>query len=330
MLVRNQRGSSLVEVLIAAAIMSVIATAFLSILLVTYKANAKITNVTDTASALRQVKERLGMDIRAGRTLGDVYGTGFYDPPGPQPASIWVPQGVDTFPGASNPVYGAGQAPPAGWPASWGPTPYQLSNTCLIVQVPIGNNHNDSGTTHAWSTNAALLGWPTAIYPNTAAYTAAQRAQGPGNPPVGVPFDNVETHVYKVVADPDNAGEYLLQWCSFPGYPVPGYLPAAHSMAKPQTILKGIVGPMDNGGNLKVFQFIDKTKPAGVAQDAISDTNGNPNPAYVANYTGIVVNLEIRTHTESVIGRKGISIQPVGFKTEIFLRNNAIATTNGS
>lgn len=327
----NRRGASLVEVLVAGTIMTMIAGAFLGTLLVTYKANAKISNQTDTNNAIRQIKERLGVDLRAGRTLGDVYGTGFTD--NVNGTQVWIPQGVDYFPGSQNPVYGAGQTPPKGWPSSWpggGSTnPYRLSNKCLIVQVPIGNNHNDSATKHAWSTDASKLGWPTAIYPNNASYTAAQRAQGPGNPAVTVPWDNVETHVYMVVVDPDNAGEYLLQWCSFPGLAVPGYNPEAHSMAQPQTLLKGIIGPLDANGNIKVFQFLDKTKPNSPPQDIITDTDGVSSPAHIANYTGIAINLEVRTHQDSVLGRKNISLQPIGFKSEIFLRNNAIATTNG-
>jgi hypothetical protein len=312
---RAQSGTTLIEMMIACLIMAFVSTAFLGILLTTYKTSAKVTNSTDTASAVRIVKEKLGADIRQGRTLGDVYGTGFTE------SGIWIPQGVDTFPGPLNPVYGDGQAPSSGWPTSWTGggvgNPYQLSNTCLIVQVPVLDNHNDNGSTHNTNANP---GWPTAIFP--ASY--GNGYPGPGSPPVtGNPWDNVETHVYMVKQDPNNAGEYQLEWCSFPGYPVTGYLPAAHSM-QPQVLLKGIVGPLKNG-TPQVFQFIDKTDPTGTPRDTIT-----PGPAYVANYTGVVVNLEIRSHAESNVHRKDLSVQPIAFKTEIFLRNNAIATTNGS
>jgi hypothetical protein len=318
---RNSSGTTIVELMIASLIMTIMAGAFLSILLVTYKADTRSTSITDTTSAVRQIKERLGLDVRQGRTLGDVYGTGFFDPPGGGPGAMWVPAGTDSFPGAQNPVYGAGQAPPQGWPASWPGggvnNPYRLGPTCLIVQIPIGNNHNDSGGLHQLSTDPNLTGWPTAIFPNTATYTAEQRAQGPGNPAVTVPYDNVETHVYMVLPDAQELGTYKLEWCTFPGYPVPGYLPAAHAKS-PQVLLKGIVGPLDANGDLRIFQFVDKTD--GALHDAIA-----PSPSYVSNYTGIIVNLEVRGRSD----RYGVRGQNIGFKTEVFLRNNAIATVNG-
>lgn len=306
----------MVEMCIVALIMAFVSTAFLGILIATYKTNAKVTNMTDTITAVRLVKEKLGVDIREGRTLGDVYGSTFVD------NGVDIREGTASFPGNKNPCYGAGQTPPAGWP--WAGPPYALSNTCLVVQIPIGDNHLDSGSTH--NIDGTKMGWPTAIYPTQLpAYSGVMYAGlGPGNPVVDNPWDNVETHIYQVLPDPNNAGEWRLEWCSVPGFAVPGYLPAAHSQS-PQVLLTGIVGPLDGNGTPHIFQFIDKTDTTGVARDTILPSTG-----YVANYTGVVVNLEIRQHQESNVLRKDISVQPVGFKTEIFLRNNAIATTNGT
>lgn len=300
---RSPKGAMLVETLVTTTIMGVIGLAFMSVLLMNMKTSAKVNNMTDTINAVRTIKERIGKDVREGRTLGDVFGDNFTDPS----SGIEYTIGSASFPCNRNPVYGTGAPTPAGWSAP----PYTLSNTCLIVQIPVLDNHNDSGTTHAL--NAGAVGWPTLI------------PQGAGNPAAPCNQDNVETHVYRVLADPDNTGEYILQLASYGGRAVTGYLPAAHTSTAPQTILKGIIGPMDTVTGLpKVFQFVNKTDLTGTPRDSIL-----PDGAHSPEYTGVVVNLEVRRHQFTSTTRRDISITPVGLKLEVFLRNNALATTAG-
>lgn len=276
-----------------------------------FKQSFKISNMTDTTDAVRLIKDRIGKDVREGRSLGDVYGTDVTD--NSVTPALTMTQGSDQFPCTRDPIYGNGESPPAGWPSTWGSTPYTLSNTCLIVQVPIGDNHNDSNGVHAW--NSANVGWPTEI------------PVGSGSPATSTIQDNVETHVYMVMADPNNPGEYMMQYSCFPGYATTGYDPKAHSISG-QTVLTGIIGPLDANNVPKVFQFIDKTDSKGTPQDSITPVT-TPSGAFVANFTGVVINLEVRHHNTVSLQSKNISVQPIAFKTEVFLRNNAVATAIG-
>jgi type II secretory pathway pseudopilin PulG len=302
----NQSGSSMVELMISTVIMGVVSAAFLSILLVNYKTNAKVDNINDVANAMRIIKERLAKDIREGRTLGDLSGP---------------IEERDGFPGTNNPVYGGGAAPPQGWPAEWADDPgvvgrchYKLNNRTLIVQVPILNNHIDElggNPAHRLDETGdpTKLGWPTAI----------------NN------MENVETHVYKVVPDTDPAkpNQWKLQYCAFPGAAFNNgttkYVPAVHAVG-PQTLLTGIIGPLDGTGQPQVFQYVAKNDDQGTPRDQVTDDTGIPDPFFTPNYSGVVVNLEVKRHQTISDKRKDIKILPVGFKLEVFLRNNANAT----
>jgi type II secretory pathway pseudopilin PulG len=317
-LIRSQRtahGTSLVEMLVTTVIMSIIALSFMGMLLVNFHTNAKVDNVQDTANAMRIIKERIGRDVRMGRSLGDVYGDLVQDPT----SLIWYLQGSDSFPSANDPVYG-GTPPttPTGWPAP----PYRLGNQCLIVQMPVLDDHNDTVSLH--QRNAGAKGWPTMI-------TTAE-----GNPKPSNNVENVETHVYRVVPDPANANEWILQYCSFGGMTKNGYQQSAHTFG-PETILTGIIGPLDKNGQPKVFQFVKKTANTSTA---ISDVAANaesypsdtilPDGSHAAEYTGVVVNLCVRRHQTTTTTRRDISLTPIGFKLEVFLRNNALATSTNN
>jgi hypothetical protein len=304
---RNGNGLTLVETLVSTTVMSFVAVCMMSILLVNYRTSAKLTAMQDNIDAVRQIKERLSSDVREGRALGDVFGQLKVNNT-VSPALTYT-VGSDRFPEATrNPIYG-GTVPftPAMWPAA----PWKLGNQCLIVQVPVLDNHADSGGGHA--VDSTKIGWPTMI-------PAGWKANGPAST---VNQDNVETHVYMIVPDPDNAGEFLMQVATFGGMPVPGYSQNAHTR-KAQTILKGIVGPLDGNGTPKVFQFINRVKADGVPDDAIL-----PDGTHSPEYTGVVVNLEVRRHQMQNAKRANVSQPPIGMKLEVFLRNNALATSVG-
>lgn len=292
----------MIEMLISTSVMSVIALAFMSLLLVNFKTAAKVSNVQDTLSAVRMIKERIGHDVRQGRALGDVYGVDKVDA---KTGQTYV-TGSDIFPGSHNPIYG-NQHPAT--PEGWSAPPWQLNNQTLVVQVPITDDHNDAAGKHGVA--GAAQGWPTMI------------PAGLGNPKCLSNQDNVETHIYRIVPDPQHADEWQMQFASVGGYAVGGYSPGAHTYG-PETILTGIIGPLDTNGQPKVFQFVDKTDGNGSPQDAIL-----PNGTFCPNFSGVVVNLEVRRHDESNVQRKDISITPIGVKLEVFLRNNALATSTG-
>jgi hypothetical protein len=303
------------EALVTTVIMGIVSTAFMAVLLVNYKTNAKVDNMQDTLNAVRAIKERISKDVREGRSLGDIYGStqvdhSYIDPTTGQPSTMVV--GSDGFPSTNDPLYSTGAPAIPGWPTATTGSPYRLSNQCLVVQVPILDDHQDTAQGHF--RNTAAVGWPTQI-PN----------------PNGLgPQDNVETHVYRVVQDPDTAnhpGEWLLQYASFGGASsalsnFTGYNPTVHTFG-PQTLVAGVIGPLDANGNPKVFQFISP-KRSGTPVDSI------PNPSFTAEYTGVVCNLEVKRHQDMSATQKNFSVTPTGMKIEVFLRNNALATSAGA
>ena len=97
-----------------------------------------------------------------------------------------------------------------------------------------------------------------------------------------------------------------MQFATYGGKAVPGYIPATHTHG-PQTILKGIVGPLDITGQPKVFQFINRVMPNGTADDTIK-----PDGSHTPEYTGVVVNLEVKRHQMQVKNRQGIAQTPIG------------------
>lgn len=285
---RSQTGASLVELSISTVIMSFTSVVVFSLLISTMAAGNKLNNKCDTIDVSRTALERISKNVRTGRSLGDVFGTQI----------LGMVQGSSLFPSNRNPVYGAGQSPPDGWP-TWAdgraPSSFVVDNRTLVVQVPIFDPN----------------GFPTAIPPFTGS-PASDRVQ-----------DNVETHIYRVIPDPSIPGEWIMQWARIPGMAAAGYVPADEQTA-PQTICTGIVGPMQ-GGQPCVFQYIDKTDATGTPQNVIP--NGGRE---IAAFSGLIVNLEL-THHQNSSQVAGTWKAPgvLALKTEVFLRNNSLATTVG-
>ncbi len=286
---RTTSGFSLVELLVTVLVMALSSSAIFGVLVTIMSQSSKLQNRCDTIEVARNSLEKIGRDMRSGRSLGDVFGTEVNN----------MVEGSDVFPSARNPLYGSGQTPPNGWPA-WGdqskPETFKLSNTTLVVQVPVFDTD----------------GWPGAIPQNLL--------------PVGMQTQaNVETHIYRVVADPDNPGEWLLQWTKVPGASVPGYDAAGLRPSASQTLASGIVGPLNPAtGQPRIFQYLDKLDATGTARDNIAD------PQNMVNYSGVMVNLEIRQHRDtSQVSGKFVKTSVLALKTEIFLRNNSIATSVG-
>jgi type II secretory pathway pseudopilin PulG len=302
----SQTGSSLIEMLVCTTIMGFVAMTFMSILLVNYKTNAKVSSISDTVSAVRTIKERIGRDVREGRTLGDVYGTQKLDPVN---GGTYV-TGSDHFPDATrNPIYGS--AVPI-VPDGWGAPPWRLGNNCLIVQIPVLDNHADASGKHVHDTTK--MGWPTTI----------PQGWAQNGPPTPNKQENVETHVYRVLPDPAHEGEWILQMASYGGMAVPGYVPEIHTYG-PQTILTGIIGPIDPSTQApKVFQFVNRIEAHGTPHDVIEPDGSN-----TTEYTGVIVNLEVRKHQQISAKRKDVVAKPIAMKLEVFLRNNANATSTG-
>lgn len=285
---RSKRGASLVELSIATVVMAFTSIGVFALLLTTMNSGNKLNNKSDTIDVSRTALERISRDVRTGRSLGDVFGT----------LVGGIIQGSSTFPSNQNPVYGAGQSPPNGWPV-WADgrslSSFVVDSQTLIVQVPIFDAN----------------GFPTAI-PAFSGSPASAQVQ-----------DNVETHVYRVLPDPQRTGEWIVQWAKFPGMAAAGYVPST-AQSQPQTVCTGIIGPLQNGTPC-VFQYIDKTDASGTPQNTIP--NGGRD---IAAFSGLIINLEL-THHQNSSQIAGTWKQPgvLALKTEVFLRNNSLATTVG-
>lgn len=296
--IRSASGSSLIELSLTTIVMTFLSTAIFGLLLLTLSNSKKLQNNCDSVNAARGTIEKISKDLRMGRCIGDVYGQMV------QVDNDWIVQGTDTFPSNKNPHYGAGQAPPNGWPV-WvdnsQPSSFQLSNTTLVVQIPIFDSN----------------GWPLVV------------PVGSGNPVTTSPQDNVETHIYRVIADPDTTShpnEYILQWACLPGYNIAGTYDSAAAQKGPITLATSITGPLNSMGQPRIFQFLNKLDTTGTPIDSIPSADINN----IANYTGVIVNMEITKHEESAqINSKWQQPGVIALKTEIFLRNNSLATTVG-
>ncbi|MBY0545963.1 MAG: hypothetical protein K2W95_01600 [Candidatus Obscuribacterales bacterium] len=305
---RTAGGASLVELVITVLVMSFVSTAIFGMLVATMGQSKKLNNKCDAVDMARHALEKIGRDVRMGRTLGDCYGT--YD------ATIGAVVGTNIFPspGGQNPVYNNGAAPSGGWPSgsqtnSFGAPPYTIGNQTLVVQVPIFDNN----------TASANYGFPGVTIFN------------------GTTIENVETHIYRCYLDPDQAGhpnEYVLDWMKVPGVNnSSNQLPAR---VGPMRICSGIVGPRPtanpNGAPI-VFQYLYALDPGGTPRNGFEEPVGTPRTTWGALFNGVVVNLEIKQHNDTSANPQSSGNfkqqQVLALKSEFFLRNNTSATAAG-
>lgn len=306
MQIRRARGASLVELMISTLVMAIASSAVFGLLITTMQASRKLNNKSDAIIQVQSGLDKIGRDVRMGRTLGDLYGT--FDTPTAT---------TNIFPSRQNPQYGSlgrGFAPPNGWQTTkMGALPWTLSPQCLIVQTPIFGNQL-SGNYN---------------FPLVVLKDAANVNVPPAN------SDNVETHVYSLQADPDQAAhpnEFVLWYMRVPGF---NNLYNARNAAEPAQIgpialISGIVGPLPpNGTTPQVFQYINRTNSTGDGETTFAD------PSQFMQYSGVCVNLEIRKHNDSSMDPQsgGTRFKQQGvmmLKSEFYLRNNTVAPTVGN
>jgi hypothetical protein len=331
---RLQKGESLVSVMVAALLMALVVAAIGSLAVISTSESTKLQSKVTGIDQARLALDRMGRLIRMARNIGDVQG-------GVIPASdptINVPVGAvlnfeaginDTvpvaqvkdgtacnmsasFPSIGDPYYG-----PSGtlknttqWP--WGGAPYTLSNDTLVVQVPTFDN---SG------------------YPNKALKND-----------LTVPnLQALDTYVYRVVPDPQHTAQikarapeltaqfYKLEVACFPAEASQTNIPANWQPGVPNTVLKGIVGPLDANGRVVAFQYVNQRAIAGgQAANSIttnfddSTAEGEANENNLPLFTGVMCNFQIM----SVDGKKRPTVELL--RSEMFLRNNASATIMGT
>lgn len=128
-------------------------------------------------------------------------------------------------------------------------------------------------------------------------------------------------YVYTVVPDPTRANEYLLQVAMFPGFTTAAQIngavvnPARPAINPPQTLCKGIIGPLGSDGQPRIFSYLDKTDDTRTPQLAGTGST-------VANFTGVIMALELKSAEYSNKNKSTIAV-----KTTVYMRNNALSTS---
>ena len=297
-MIRKEAGVSMVELLVATAIMGFVAAGTLGLVYLNWKTNQRVENKTDAVNAARQAIERISYEVRQARSVGDGYG--YVIPPSGQvvdlasgavtvttdtsvvdPAMLVPPSPpASQFPAAGNPYTTLSQAMISG--NGWPNPPYQLGSRCLIVQKPV----------------FTAQGFPAGQSYN------------------GFTIESLDTYVYQVLPDPVRTGEWRMQVA---GFPATGSTMQSPRVAK--TILTGITGPLDASGQPRVFQYLLSASSA--PRDGATLSAGE-----IDDVSGVTCTLEVRQSQASATSiRKGMQQAVVPFKQEIYLRNNTLTTT---
>ena len=230
---RNQSGVTIMEMVVASVLMGLTLSVIGELVYLNTYSATKVTNQSDALSDARTALDHIASDVRAARAFGDFYAT----------------TNKYQFPGDTNPFFGAGQVPSGGWQAApWPAPPYKLSTDCLIVQQPVLFEDPQNDPTSP-SYNAAVQINPQNGFP----CMIAADSLGGSSPPTDM--EDLDTVIYQVVADPNRAGQYLLQVMRLPGQPPTDFstgspgtplISSTRSLINPpQTVLRGIVGPLD-------------------------------------------------------------------------------------
>lgn len=189
-----------------------------------------------------------------------------------------------TFPSSNNPV--TGNNPPiisSPWKVM------TLSETVLVIQQPV----------FARSAGSVIDGVPSML-PGT---------NGKQNQ------ENLTTIVYEVVPDSEREGEFLIQVAIYPGDL--SILPSrVKPITTPQTILKGLIGPLKADKTPNIFSYLAKPQPGAPF------TSITPNSSNADSIRGIGIDIEIKKDGAVVAGNKGNYQQTLALHAEVFSRSN--------
>jgi hypothetical protein len=239
-------------------------------------ASTKLMHKVDGQIGCSRTIRRICEDVRQARMLGNIYGI----------------SNQNSYPDIGNSADPSNTPPIGGWPASpWPQPPYQLGPRTLIIQQPVlfqdPNNPQNP-----------LNGFPLTLPQGSIA------SGTPGVPPYSMEY--VDTLVYQLIPDSSTAGQYILQVARFSGNPAISGTTLRTPLNPPQTVLTGIVGPMDpadpNGPS--IFQYLNTS----IGNSVIKNPSGGSSLGVSVNIEAQVpstnqgVNLEITSaHAESYI-----------------------------
>ena len=178
--------------------------------------------------------------------------------------------------------------------------PYSLGPQTLIIQQPVFYEASNGST-------SSLNGFPLRLAPGAV-------TSSPMLPPVASEY--VDTVVYQVIPDPEpsSQGQYLLQVARFSGFPLVPGCKLREPINPPQTVLKGIVGPVDSANPIgpSIFQYLTS------AQENQPITN--PSSAQAKKVTGVSINVEVRMPASNT----SVNQQATALHLEAFLKNSRL------
>jgi type II secretory pathway pseudopilin PulG len=316
--VRSESGDSLIGLLVATTIMSLVAAGLFGLMSLNVSESAKIFSRTDNINAARVAMDKMGRLVRQARSVGDVQGATlptsnpFVNFPSGASTDTFAVKGSNisvaqvesgtavnrsaAFPSTGDPFYGPNGSDNGNtaWPWGGSPTnPYRLAGDTLVIQVPTFDANG---------------------YPNSV--VSGQRLAA------------LDTYVFKVVQDTTRDGPtrwFQLQMAAFPASDSGGVRRSNVSTniaaGVPVTLLSGIIGPLDAQGNPVVFQYIKSSDN--------STTSSFPAGSVAENdlvlYNGVVVNFQIMTLGASSAHKATIN----SLRSELYLRNNSTAQIMG-
>lgn len=127
----------------------------------------------------------------------------------------------------------------------------------------------------------------------------------------------MEVHQFQVIADPNNAGEFMIQWNKKAGPAVPASALPQKAMLNtnqgPQVLVSGIVAP----ANGNCFRYINRTNPGAAPEPTPTGT--------MTDYTGVEIQLEAIEHrnsTRDTLSGNWRKPAVLAYKSEVFMRNN--------
>lgn len=327
---RSQTGDSLVSLLVATTIFSFVAMSIMGLMSVNVLETSKLNSRTDNMMAARFGMDKMARLVRMARNLGDIQGqvpltSNNYSeapngPTGDYFTAIQGDSGVTqaqvnagtacntsaSFPTIANPDYGPGKAGNGAFTGSaWGGGgSLTLSADTLIVQVPVFDANG---------------------------YPVSSNAGGAGQRVVAL-----DTYVYRVVPDPERtaAGNnevnyFKLQVCVYPSLSGTTNRPPGMATGVPQTVMSGIVGPVDplNPSRCTAFAYINQN-PAYTGGQMQTNfdrqtAQGATNEDNLVSFKGVVCNFHLMT----MDGAKRVTVMPL--RTEMYMRNNQQATMMG-
>lgn len=307
---RSDSGATLTEMLIASLLLGFTIAAIGEVMVLTSLSANKMTNRASGINATRSIINRLQTDVRQARSFGDYYA---------------ARSERNTFPSTNNPLYDSASGPKfastnfswSGWPADWPTRPYSLDGQTLILQQPVyfldPTNDPLSATFNSSALQNSLNGLPIMLKKDDIASGAP-----------AADLENLDTVVYRLIQDPNEATEFILQRARYVGFDGVSGLPTSsfRSMIdKPQTILTGIIGPkpIDGSTTPQIFTYLMKDPTTGL-QGTISGAELALNPYKTDWITGVALDIELKKPDSSTGSGNAAYQQRLGIHTETFLR----------